>query len=162
VTFGPLIAAAGLLYIGFGLTADASYASAVLPGLLLMAFGMGITFVAFTSAALAGVPQDDSGVASALLTASQQVGGAVGLAVLTSLAIGRTSSLSPGGPPVLGADGVPLDPAAAAAFASSTVEGFALAITAGGGIMILAALVMAWLVRDQPETPAPAPVLAGT
>lgn len=162
VTFGPLIAAAGLLYIGLGLTPDASYASAILPGLLLMAFGMGITFVAFTSAALAGVPQDDSGVASALLTASQQVGGAVGLAVLTSLAIGRTSSLSPGGPPALGADGVPLDPAAAAAFATSTVEGFALAITVGGGIMILASLVMASLVRVKPDKPAPEPILAAT
>ena len=153
VTVGPLVAAAGLIYIGLGLTPDATYAGAILPGLILMAFGMGVTFVAFTSAGLAGVPEDDSGVASALLTASQQIGGAVGLAVLTAIAIGRTSGLSPEGAPIFGADGLPLDPVAAAAYASSTVEGFALAITVGGGLMIVAAIVMGSLIRGKPGQP---------
>ena len=96
VTIGAFVAAAGLIYIGLLLEPDSSYAGEVLPGLILMATGMGAAFVAFTSAALAGVPQDHSGVASALLNASQQVGGALGLAVLTAIAIGRTNSLFTG------------------------------------------------------------------
>lgn len=151
VTIGALIAAAGLFYIGIGLEPDSTYAGKVLPGLILMAVGMGMAFVAFTSAALAGIPQDYSGVASALLNASQQVGGAVGLALLTAVAIGRTSNLYPGVPPAFGPDGAPLDPIQAQAYVDATVDGFAAAITTGGILLILSALVMWTLIRVKPS-----------
>ena len=151
VTIGAFVAAAGLIYIGLLLEPDSSYAGEVLPGLILMATGMGAAFVAFTSAALAGVPQDHSGVASALLNASQQVGGALGLAVLTAIAIGRTNSLFTGPPPAFGPDGVPLDPAAMGAFLDATVEGFAAGITAGGLLLILSGIVMWAIIRVKPS-----------
>jgi EmrB/QacA subfamily drug resistance transporter len=151
VFFGPLIAAAGLFYMGIGLAPDSSYAGKLLPGLILMATGMGMAFVAFTSAALAGVPKDYSGVASALLNASQQVGGAVGLAVLTAIAIGRTSTLFSGPvPDFIGPEGVPADPVAMGAYITATVDGFGAAVIAGGVLMILSALVMGAMIRVKP------------
>lgn len=159
VFFGPMIAGAGLLMIGIGLEPDSTYAGKLLPGLLMMAFGMGMAFVAFTSAALAGIPKDYSGVASALLNASQQVGGAVGLAVLTAIAIGRTATLFPGpAPDFIGPEGVPADPVALGAYIDATVDGFAAAITAGGILLILSGLVMGALIRVKPgEAVLPSP-----
>ena len=93
---GPLLASSGLLQLGFRLTPDSSYAGTVLPALACVALGMGLTFVALTSSAVAGVPHADAGIASALLSAGQQMGGALGLAILTAVSASRSSSLLPG------------------------------------------------------------------
>ena len=93
---GPLTAATGLLQLGFRLTPTSSYAGTILPALFCVAAGMGMTFVALTSSAVAGVPQADAGIASALLNAGQQVGGALGLAILTAVSTSRSSSLLDG------------------------------------------------------------------
>jgi hypothetical protein len=55
-----------------------------------------MTFVSLTSAAVAGVPHEDAGIASALLNAGQQMGGALGLAILTAVSLSRSSSLLDG------------------------------------------------------------------
>ena len=68
-----------------------SYLTDLLPGLMIVSFGLGAVFVAVATAANAGVPADRAGVAAALLNASQQVGGALGLAVLSAIATARTS-----------------------------------------------------------------------
>ncbi len=93
---GPVIAATGLLQLGLRLEPTSSYAGTVLPALFCVALGMGMTFVALTSSAVAGVPQADAGIASALLNAGQQMGGALGLAILTAVSTSRSSSLLPG------------------------------------------------------------------
>jgi EmrB/QacA subfamily drug resistance transporter len=93
---GPLTAATGLLMLGLRLEPGSSYAGTVLPSLLCVAGGMGMTFVALTSSAVAGVPQADAGIASALLNAGQQVGGALGLAILTAVSSSRSSALLDG------------------------------------------------------------------
>jgi MFS family permease len=64
----------------------------VLPGLLIMAAGFGAVFVGVTTAANAGVPADKAGLAAGLLSASQQLGMALGLAVLSAVATARTDS----------------------------------------------------------------------
>ena len=81
----PLIVAAGLYWLSF-IPVDGSFWSNVAPGLALMGFGMGATFVSVTIAATSGVPHEESGLASGILNTSQQVGGAVGLAILTGIA----------------------------------------------------------------------------
>ncbi len=58
-----------------------------------MSIGLGAVFVAVTTAANAGVPADKAGLAAALLNASQQVGGALGLAIFSAIATSRTSDL---------------------------------------------------------------------
>jgi hypothetical protein len=74
-----------------------SYAGDLLPGLLPMSIGMGLTFVPVTLLATGGVSQDDAGLASGLFNTSQQVGGSLGLAILSTLAASQTTSLLHGG-----------------------------------------------------------------
>ena len=81
---GTLLAAGGMF--GFSqLDVDSGYATGLLPWIVTLAFGMGLTFVPMTLTAIAGVAQEDSGVASAVLNTMQQVGGALGLATLSTV-----------------------------------------------------------------------------
>jgi len=137
LTVGPILAGSGLLLLGLRLEPDSSYLTVVLPALSLVAFGMGMTFVALTSAAVAGVPQEDAGIASALLNAGQQVGGALGLAVLTAVSTARTTSLlsgSRGGEPLPG-----------------LVHGWDLGFIVGAGLLLTAGVAMSLLVRVSKE-----------
>jgi EmrB/QacA subfamily drug resistance transporter len=89
---GAATAGAGLLLLS-RVPANGSYLTDLLPGLMIVSFGVGVMFVAVTTAANAGVPADKAGLAAALLNASQQVGGALGLAVLSAIATARTKHL---------------------------------------------------------------------
>jgi predicted MFS family arabinose efflux permease len=93
---GPLLASVGLLQLGLRLEPGSAYLTVVMPALFCVASGMGLTFVALTSSAVAGVPAEDAGLASALLNAGQQVGGAIGLAVLTAVSTSHTRGVFPG------------------------------------------------------------------
>src|SRR3712207_3668749 len=64
---GPVLGAAGMLALALRLEPDSSYLTVVLPALCVLALGMGMTFVALTGSAVAGVPPEDAGMASALL-----------------------------------------------------------------------------------------------
>ena len=92
IVTGALIGAAGVYWLS-RVPVDGSYAADVLPGMLVMALGMGAVFVAGTAAANAGVPPSQAGLAAGLLNASQQLGSALGLAILSAIAISRTESL---------------------------------------------------------------------
>ncbi|MGZ4483300.1 MAG: MFS transporter [Nocardioidaceae bacterium] len=76
---------------GLGLNVDAHYLTNILPFILLMSFGMGMTFVPLTLTAVHGVGQRDSGVGSGVLNTMQQVGGALGLATLSTVAVHFTT-----------------------------------------------------------------------
>jgi EmrB/QacA subfamily drug resistance transporter len=89
---GALIAAGGVWYVS-RISVHGSYVVSLLPGLLIMAIGIGAVLVAVTTAANAGVPPDQAGLAAGLLSASQQLGTALGLAIFTAIATARTSSL---------------------------------------------------------------------
>ena len=73
-------------------TPDSSYATTVLPAITVMSIGMAAVFIPASSTALVGVGKHDAGVASALLNTSQQVGGSLGLALLSTFAISATAS----------------------------------------------------------------------
>jgi EmrB/QacA subfamily drug resistance transporter len=92
VVAGCLIAAAGIYYAS-RVPLHASYAGDLLPGFLVMSIGAGSVFVSIAAAANAGVPSDKAGLAAGLLNSSQQVGSALGLAILSALAITRTNAL---------------------------------------------------------------------
>jgi EmrB/QacA subfamily drug resistance transporter len=94
----PIFVAATLLASGgvFWLSrvpVHGSYLTDILPGMVIMSIGLGAEFVAATTAANAGVPPDKAGLAAALLNASQQVGGALGLAIFSAIATSRTTHL---------------------------------------------------------------------
>jgi EmrB/QacA subfamily drug resistance transporter len=89
---GMLTAAVGV-YLLSRIPVDGSYVPDVLPGMLVMSIGLGPAFVAVTTAANAGVAEGEAGLAAALLNASQQLGGALGLAIFSAVATARTNDL---------------------------------------------------------------------
>ena len=92
IVAGALVSAGGMYWLS-RIPVHGSYLSDLLPGMLVLSFGVGPMFVAVTTAANAGVPADKAGLAASLLNASQQVGGALGLAIFTAIATSRTQGL---------------------------------------------------------------------
>jgi EmrB/QacA subfamily drug resistance transporter len=89
VVAGALLSAGGIFYLS-KVPLHGSYATDVLPGLVIMALGFGAVFVGVTTAANAGVPAEKAGLAAGLLSTSQQLGMALGLAILSAIATART------------------------------------------------------------------------
>jgi EmrB/QacA subfamily drug resistance transporter len=83
---------AGLIYFA-QVSVDGSYVSDLLPGFILVGIGLGFSFVPVSIAALAGATDRDAGLASGLINTSQQIGGALGLAILTTVATTHTETL---------------------------------------------------------------------
>jgi EmrB/QacA subfamily drug resistance transporter len=92
ITAGALVAAGGIYWLS-RIPVGGSFVSDLLPGMVIMSLGIGPMFVGVTTAANAGVPSDKAGLAAALVNASQQLGGALGLAIFTALATGHTNHL---------------------------------------------------------------------
>ncbi len=145
LTIGPILTGLGMLALSFWLKPDLSYVALLLPTQLIMSIGLGITFPALVSSAVAGVPQEHSGIASGLLNAAQQVGGAVGLALLTAVSTGRTNTLTEG--MALGPNGFPVNPAEFPVFLSATVDGWTKALLVGAILIFSAAVIMTSIVR---------------
>ena len=86
----------GLLYFT-QVSVEGSYLGDLLPGFLVIAMGMAFSFVSISIAALAGVQAKDAGLASGLINTSQQIGGALGIAVLSSVAVAHTTDAAKAG-----------------------------------------------------------------
>ena len=138
IVAGALIAAGGVYYLS-GVPVDGSYVADLLPGLLVMSIGLGAVFVAVTNAANSGVPADKAGLAAALLNASQQLGGALGLAIFSAIATSRTSDL-------LAANAPPAD---------ALTEGFQRALLVSSIFLVAAALVGLRATNTRGDQPAP-------
>jgi EmrB/QacA subfamily drug resistance transporter len=126
---------AGLLYFT-QVSVHGSYLGDLLPGFLLIAVGLGFSFVPISIAALAGIQPHEAGLASGLINTTQQIGGALGIAALSSIATSRTSDALAHG----------------ATQASALVDGFHNAFWAGvivAGVGIVAALTL--IRRDELE-----------
>jgi EmrB/QacA subfamily drug resistance transporter len=93
---GLLIATVGFVLFT-RLQAHGDYAGRVVPAMVVMGIGLGMSFVPITIAATTGVAGEDSGLASGLLNTTQQVGGSLGLAVLSAVSTSRTTSALHGG-----------------------------------------------------------------
>jgi hypothetical protein len=125
----------GLVYFT-QVSVGGSYVGDLLPGFLLIAVGLGFSFVPISIAALAGIQPAEAGLASGLINTSQQIGGALGIAALSTIATSRTSDSLAGG----------------ATQAQALVDGFHGAFFAG---VILAAIgivaTLALIRRDELE-----------
>jgi EmrB/QacA subfamily drug resistance transporter len=128
---GMLSSTAGLALLS-GVQPGASYYTHVLPGGLLAAIGMGLALVPATIVAVQGVPGEQSGLASGLINTSRLMGGALGLAVLSTIAATRTHAQLLDGIGTLRA----------------TSEGYQLAFAAGSLLCLLGAALAAALLRD--------------
>ncbi len=150
---GPLVVAGGLLSLGLRIEPGSSYWTVVLPSLLAVALGMGMTFVSMVSSAVAGVEHEDAGMASAMLNAGQQVGGAIGLAALTAVSTAHTDGLFPGGSKA--AQGVvqlhnlhqQVPPTLLAKAYDTLVSGWGLGFVVGACFILAGAAVMRALIR---------------
>lgn len=131
---GMLLTAIGLLWFS-QISVGGSYLGDILFPSIITAFGLGFAFVPMTIAAVAGVEPHEAGLASGLINTSQQIGGALGLAVLASIAnSSRDSALEEG-----------------SALPNAMTEGFQVAITVGAGMAVVGALLAYILVS--PRTP---------
>jgi EmrB/QacA subfamily drug resistance transporter len=92
IVAGTLLGAGGIFWLS-RIPVAGSYVADILPGLAVMAVGLGAVFVGVTNAANAGVPTERAGLAAALLNTAQQLGGALGIAILSALATSRTQDL---------------------------------------------------------------------
>jgi len=93
---GMIALTAGLVYFT-QVSVGGSYLGDLLPGFLLIALGIGFAFVPISIAALAGVQAAEAGLASGLINTSQQIGGALGIAALSTIATSRTDHALAGG-----------------------------------------------------------------
>ena len=116
---GMIVTIAGMMLLT-RISVDGSYASDVLPALVLTALGLGAVFVPLTLVATTGLENEDQGLASGIFNTSQQIGGALGLAILASLAASKTAS----------ATGVSQQ--------AALVEGFHVAFAGGAAFMVVA------------------------
>ena len=90
LVFGMSFMTVGLLYFT-QVSADGSYWTDLFPGFLIVGLGMPFAFVPITIAAVAGTKREEAGLASGLINTSQQIGGAVGIAILSTIAVSTTT-----------------------------------------------------------------------
>ncbi|MQA75373.1 MAG: MFS transporter, partial [Solirubrobacterales bacterium] len=133
---GMTVAAAGLGVLAATTEVGGSYLG-VLGGLLPMAIGMGATFVPITLVATTNVDANEAGLASGIFNTSQQIGGALGLAILSTLANDRTASFLAG----LGGAASPAEQQ------QGLVEGFQLAFVVAAAMIAVGAVLIAVLLR---------------
>lgn len=142
---GPAVAVFGLLWLT-RLTPSGGYGAVIGP-LVVIAIGMGLAFVPLTLTAVSGVKPDETGLASALLNMAQQIGGALGLAVLVTVALDATHrkvrSLTP-------AHGHP----SVHALAIATTHGYTTAFAVGAAVAFIGLVIAALVIRAQPKAPA--------
>jgi hypothetical protein len=130
---GPVMIALGLYVLSHTMKVGGNYWHNVFPGLVVFACGMGLTFVSGTLAATSGVPRHFSGIASGILNTSQQVGGAIGLAILSAVAFSTVKAeVSAGGP---------------ANYAQ--VHGYQAGMAVGIGLALIGAMVVLLIVKNQ-------------
>jgi EmrB/QacA subfamily drug resistance transporter len=139
--FGPRsMLIPGMVLVGFALLlfartpVDGSYLADVLPPMLLIGVGIGISFPSLMTVAMSGATPSDAGLASGVVNTSAQVGGAIGLAVLATLAAGRTNKLLDSG----------------TSHAAALNSGFHLAYLVGAGLVAVALAIAIFVLRPEP------------
>jgi EmrB/QacA subfamily drug resistance transporter len=141
LVFGMASLTLGLLYFT-QVSVGGSYWADLFPGFLIIAVGLAFAFVPITIAALAGTKPPEAGLASGLINTSQQVGGAVGLALLSTIAVSTTED----------------ELARGAAQSSALTDGLGNAFWAGAAIAFAGLLVSIFVVRGR-DLRAPEPAL---
>jgi EmrB/QacA subfamily drug resistance transporter len=132
LVFGMSLMTVGLLYFT-QVSVDGSYWADLFPGFLIIGLGMPFAFVAVTIAAVAGTKREEAGLASGLINTSQQIGGAVGIAILSTIAVSTTTD----------------DLSQGVAQPVALTDGFQAAFWAGAAIAFAGVLVSLFLVRGR-------------
>jgi EmrB/QacA subfamily drug resistance transporter len=136
LVFGMSLLTIGLVYFT-QVSVGGSYWRDLLPGFLIIGLGIPFAFVPISIAAFAGTRQDEAGLASGLMNTSQQIGGAVGIAILSTIATSTTNDAVSGGTQL------PI----------AMTDGFQAAFWAGAAIALAGVLVSLFLVRGRDLRP---------
>lgn len=134
LVFGPFIAAIGMFLMSF-VTVGGSYVTQVMPGLLLVGLGVGVTLVPLQNVALVGVNSGDAGAASAMVNVAMQIGGSIGLSVFALAAASATN-----GAVKQGADGL-----------TAQTDGYGAVFLSASIALVLAGIVAIVCVRGKKE-----------
>ena len=134
----PLFLATGLYYLS-RIQVDGTYWKSVFPGIVIIAMGLGVIFVSITIAATSGVPKEKSGLASGLLNTSQQIGGAIGLAILSGVSANAITAY------------IKNNPAQPNLYLYAQVHSYHDAFLVGVGFAVIAFLLSAFLIKQKKE-----------
>jgi EmrB/QacA subfamily drug resistance transporter len=134
IVAGALLGAGGLYWLS-RIPVHGSYLTDLLPGLMIMSFGLGAVFVGVTTAGNAGVPSDKAGLAAALINASTWLGGALGIAIFSAISTSRARHLL----------------AAHASTPDALTSGFHRALLAGSIFLLAAALIASRAINTRGE-----------
>jgi hypothetical protein len=135
IPVGMTMAAAGMFWLRH-LTESSTYAGGVLLPIIVLGLGVGLTFAPAIATATAGVPDDDAGVGSAMVNTSQQIGGAIGIALLSTIftsALTRYAGSHPRGPQTQ---------------STAAIHGYSVAFSVACGLFLAGAVITAMLLRS--------------
>jgi len=148
VSAGFLVAATGMALLT-RLELDSTYAAHILPGLILLGLGLGGVMTTAIQGATSGLHHDDTGVASALISTGQQIGGSISTALLTTVASSATTDYLTSHKP------------SAQAAAQAAVEGYTATLAWGSGFFVVGAVIAAFLIPNRALEPSEGePVMA--
>ncbi|GLH99131.1 MFS transporter [Phytohabitans aurantiacus] len=148
VSAGFLVAAAGMALLT-RLELDSTYATHIMPGLILLGLGIGAVMTTAIQGATSGLHHEDTGVASALINTGQQVGGSISTALLTTVASSATTDYLTSHKP------------SALAAAQAGVEGYTATLAWGSGFFVVGAIIAAFLIPNRALEPSEGePVMA--
>jgi predicted MFS family arabinose efflux permease len=148
ITAGFLVAAAGMAMLT-RIELDSTYATHIMPGMILMGLGIGAVMTTAFQGATSGLHHEDSGVASALINTGQQVGGSISTALLTTIASSAATDYLTSHKP------------SALAAAQAGVEGYTATFAWGSGFFVVGAVIAAFLIPNRALEPSEGePVMA--
>ena len=147
MTLGPVVGAVGLFWLSF-ITVEGNYALEVLPGLILLGFGLAMIFVPLQNVALAGIDEHDAGVASAAVSATQQIGGSIGTALFTAIYTAAMTTYLSSNEMLPGVQ------------AGALVSGYSAAFMWAGAAILLAAPIGFFMIRPAREDLLKVPAVA--
>jgi EmrB/QacA subfamily drug resistance transporter len=128
-----LVLLAGALALFARVPVDGTYVADLLPSMVMFGIGAGLSFPSLMTLAMSGATRSDAGLASGLVNTSLQVGGALGLAILATLATSRTEDLLASGEPT----------------ASALTDGYQLAFIVAAGLVVAAIVIALTVLRSE-------------
>jgi len=159
---GLVIAAAGMLWFSL-LEPASSYTTHLMPAMFITALGLGASFLPMTLGVMAGVERHDTGIASAVLNTTQQIGGAVGLAILATVSTCAADNQLPRADAAFFQGLATGDMSLVQRAADALTHGYTVAFTAAAGFLLVALVITVVAINAprQKQTGDPAPALAG-
>ncbi len=148
---GSLISSASMFWLSM-IDTTASYVTHIMPAMFGLAFGFVMGILALTLTAVRDVRAQDSGIASALLNASQQIGVALGLAILSTVAVSVTQRRLPDALDTLRQGRAAADHALVATASDTLVQGYSMALAAGAAAILVAAVIAGLLIKGKPAS----------